>query len=297
MSLSIIVSVFSLVSYVALMFLVLRHGLRQRVNRIFLLYLVAMIYWQFNALMVSLSSNAGQAAFWYQMMLTGGVFSVLYFHFTLAYLHSRTRTQSVLLMLGYGMGLLLGILIMTMPEYAIASVHREETGLYVPEFAPLMYAYGLFVYFYLGLGLVNLVTQYRRSTSELARNRLRYLISGIVIVYLGAFSNFLPGLQGYPVDIVANLTNAALIALAILRFQLLDMSVVVRKGLLYSVPTAIVGAGYFLIVFLAVNLLHFVTGYQVLILSGYGSYHGHSGPAALEPDAVLGGQATVPGEI
>ena len=74
-------------------------------------------------------------------------------------------------------------------------------------------------------------------------------------------------LGAYPIDIAANVINALLLAYAIFRYQLLDITVVVRKGLLYSIPTAIIGAGYFLVVSLAVNLFHIVTGYQVLLLS------------------------------
>jgi PAS domain S-box-containing protein len=264
---STIVSVVSLFAYLGLAALVIRHDVRPRANRIFLLYLAAMVYWQLNALMVSLSNNAAMATFWYQMMLTGGIFAVLYFHFTIAYLHVGGRTESALLNLGYFVAILLGLLTMAFPDLAIASVHRVATGLYVPEFAPLMYVQGLFVYFYLGLGMAELVVQYRKTTSELLRDGLRYLILGVSIVFVGALSNFLSILQGYPVDIIANLANAVLIAYAILRYQLLDIAIVVRKGLLYSVPTAVLGAAYFLTVYLVVDLFHFVTGYQVLLIS------------------------------
>ncbi len=59
----------------------------------------------------------------------------------------------------------------------------------------------------------------------------------------------------------------SLIAYAILRYQLLDITLVIRKGLAYSIPTIIIGVGYLLTVYLSVNLLHFVTGSQILLVS------------------------------
>ena len=58
-----------------------------------------------------------------------------------------------------------------------------------------------------------------------------------------------------------------LIAYAIFRYQLLDISVIIRKGLLYSALTATTGMIYFLAVFLALNLFHLVTGYQIFLLT------------------------------
>ena len=49
--------------------------------------------------------------------------------------------------------------------------------------------------------------------------------------------NLSDSLRPYPLDMVANALNASLIAYAILRYQLLDISVVIRKGLLYSTLT------------------------------------------------------------
>ena len=66
---------------------------------------------------------------------------------------------------------------------------------------------------------------------------------------------------------VLNAANAFLIAYAILRYQLLDITVVMRKGLLYSGLTAITGITYFFAVFAALNLFHLVIGYQIFLLS------------------------------
>ena len=78
--------------------------------------------------------------------------------------------------------------------------------------------------------------------------------------------NFTP-LGQYPVDIAANALTALLIAYAILRYQLLDISLVIRKGLLYSIPTVIISTTYFLIITLSLRLFNLYTGLEIFLLS------------------------------
>jgi signal transduction histidine kinase len=61
--------------------------------------------------------------------------------------------------------------------------------------------------------------------------------------------------------------NAMLIAYAILRYHLLDITLVVRRGLLYSIPTVIIGAAYFLLISLALEVFHAAAGPQLFLVS------------------------------
>jgi len=67
------------------------------------------------------------------------------------------------------------------------------------------------------------------------------------------------------VDVAANIINGLCIAYAIYRYQLLNIRLVLRKGLLYSIPSAIIGFAYFLVTFGAVGLFHLVAGYQLVL--------------------------------
>ena len=70
----------------------------------------------------------------------------------------------------------------------------------------------------------------------------------------------------YPIDHLGNLANALTISYAILRHQLLDIKVVIRRGLAYSVLTIGVTSGYLLILFGVQSLFH-RTGYSDLALA------------------------------
>ena len=264
---SVITKIIGLVCYLGLVYIALRRGLRIRVNRYFVTYLTSMVYWQTTALMVSLSNSASAALFWYRLLLVGlAAQFLIYFLFTQAFLNIRGQKWVKLLGVLVLMATVIGIASRTL--YFYPSVHWDETAhLFVPEFGPLLMILASLDYFVLGYGVFNLLQGYRRAKSDLERNRLRYLLLGIGVVILGTIANFIPPLRPYPIEIVSNIINAFLITYAIYRYQLLDLSFVIRKGLLYSIPTAIIGTGYFLAVSLAVNLFHLVTGYQVFLLS------------------------------
>jgi putative nucleotidyltransferase with HDIG domain len=134
------------------------------------------------------------------------------------------------------------------------------------EFGPLLgvlvgpgYLVGLY-------SMYELIRGYKETTDVIMRNRLWYLIFGIGLMMVATLVNFTP-LGKYPIDIAANGITALVIAYAILRYQLLDIRVVIRQGLLYSIPTIIIGSAYFLIITLSLNLLNIYTGVEIFFLS------------------------------
>jgi heme O synthase-like polyprenyltransferase len=101
-----------------------------------------------------------------------------------------------------------------------------------------------------GAAIINLVQGYRRTKDPFTRNRIIYPLAAVIIVSLFSMTNFLPGWKWYPVDQAGNLVGVLLISYAILRYRLVDVSFVLRKGFLYSVLTI-----FILAVFLCTALL------------------------------------------
>jgi HD-GYP domain-containing protein (c-di-GMP phosphodiesterase class II) len=114
--------------------------------------------------------------------------------------------------------------------------------------------------------LRDLIQGHNRSFDAQQRNRIRYLTIGFSITVLAALTNFTP-LGKYPIDIAANTLTALLIAYTILRLQLLDIRVVVRLGILYSLTTAVFSAIYFLSISLVLNAFQLLSGKTVFIVS------------------------------
>lgn len=135
------------------------------------------------------------------------------------------------------------------------------------------YTFGHFVYFISGpsyllliYSILRLISTFRKSEDAIQRNRLLYLTAALSLIIFVSPINFTP-LGEYPLDIAVNGLSALLIAYSILRYQLLDIRVVIRKGLIYSIPTVIIGAAYFLIISLSLSLFEQYSGMQIFLIS------------------------------
>jgi len=265
MTVAILFSATALLGYIVLMALTLSRNWRSEIHRSFATYLGAMAIWQFAALMVSISSNVENALVWYRIMSTGlGGNFIFYFFFILVFL--RIEPKPFISFLGWPLFFTLVASIPT--KLVIATVSKSEvTSLYIPSFGPLVPMVGIIAYCFLGYAVVIMATAYRRTKSIQQRDRIRYLLLGACVTGIGTLSNLFTALQAYPVDVLANIINAVLIAYTILRHNLLDLSEFIRKGLLYSIPTVIIGAGYFFLIAFTINIFHEATGKEVLIVS------------------------------
>lgn len=265
MTVAVLFSATALLGYIILMALTLRRNWRSEINRSFATYLGTMAIWQFAALMVSRSTDVENALIWYRIMSTGlGGQFIFYLFFILVFL--RIAPKPYISITGW---LLFFALVASTPTgLVISSVSKSEaTSLFIPSFGPLVPLVGISAYLFLGYAIVNLATAYRRTKSVQHRNRIRYLLLGACVIGVGTLSNLFSALQAYPVDVLANILNAFLIAYTILRHNLLDLSEFIRTGLLYSIPTVIIGASYFFLIALTVTIFHEVTGKEVLIAS------------------------------
>ena len=261
-----IVSVVALAGYLALLLLISR-DLRRREVRSFALFLLAMLVWQAGAAGVAFTSDPAVALFFYTAFLGLGSWLGL-FHAQFSRDFLGVRAHSWFLQVGYFVLTMLAIWTLAGGPYVIEGIYQSpDSGLLVPNFGFIFYVLGALTFSYFIYSAFILGRKYRQVTSPLVRTRIKYLLVGLLCVFLGSVANFDSTLKAYPIDMVANAINAFLIAYAILRFQLLDISVVIRKGLLYSVLTVIITSVYFLFVFLALNLFHAVTGYQIFLLS------------------------------
>ncbi len=269
MTLHVSTSLLALLAYGVLLALVLRHGRHgHRPSQVFSLYLLAMALMQVCYLMLSLSDSAGQALLWYTFIMPTvcGLVIVTYF-FTRSLLGldlSRRRVEAGLLVW------LLTAAVSAGPARPLiyTTITRDQaTGLFVPEFGPLAGLLAIPLLGFLGPAVANLLRGYRDARLPRERMRFQYLLLAIGVVAAGMLANLSPHLRPYPIDVASQVLSASLISYAILRYQLLDISLVVRKGLLYSMSSIILGAGYFLLIYFTSTLFHGLRGAQVFLLA------------------------------
>jgi putative nucleotidyltransferase with HDIG domain len=243
-----IIPAIAILLYAALYILVSISHPQNKMRKRFRWYLLSMLVWSIGALIVLL--NIGNTTFWFRLMSSGAILSmVALFFFTQSVVsHPVKSWANVVYVFGFiafWINLLTNIVT---PHAAIIN------GELVYELRPWIILLATPGYLVVIISIVQLFYSAKASEDDTNVSRYVLLIIAIIIVLLGAVFNFTE-LGKYPLDIAANVIAALLISYAILRHQLLDIQVVLRKGLLYFIPTIIIGAAYFLLISLTLFLI------------------------------------------
>ena len=253
MIIAVIASFIAFGSYGGLLVLLSRSGSKDLVRRLFFIYLLDMLLLQATYLMVSFAQNGQDALLGYTLNIPLSLGQAgIYYLFTRAFL-GKNPSRSLLAGSAIIWLLTITICVVFRPSI-IPSVYRDpSTGLFVPEIGYLALILTVPVLLLLGGTIFELVRAYQHSTQP-QKVRIQYLLLAILIVWVGMAANGASSLRPYPIDVTANIISAMLIALAILRYQLLDINIVIRKGLVYSVSVLIMGVGYFIVIFLITHI-------------------------------------------
>ncbi len=255
-----IIPAMAIVLYTALYILVSLSHPQNKTRKRFRWYLLSMVIWSLGALIVLL--NIGNTTFWFRLMSSGAILSmVALFFFTQSVVsHPLKSWANVIYVFGF-IAFWINLLTNVVTPYA-AIIDGELTY----ELRPWIILLATPGYLVVILSIIQLFYSAKASEDETNISRYVLLIIAIIIVLLGAVFNF-TDLGKYPLDIAANVVAALLISYAILRHQLLDIQVVLRRGLLYFIPTIIIGAAYFLLISLTLFLIDADTQAELFTIS------------------------------
>lgn len=232
---------------------------KNRLQRIFLVYLLAMFFWSISALMTL--SSAVWVVQWFRLMTIAPIImTVAFFYFVQTLFGLRNRWMPLIFIYA-----LLFVPLSLFTPFLIETASLEG-GKLTYEFGPLLFFVAIPGYALNFFSLAELTKGYTQTDDINQKNRFRYLIVGVSISILATLFNFTEWGK-YPIDIAANTVTAVMIAYAILRHQLLDIRIFVRVGLLYSITTAILGFIYYLAISLVLQTVDIVSGGRILIFS------------------------------
>ncbi len=229
-----------LAGYVGLGVVVALRGQNNRATKAFMLYLLMMALWSLSALLLRVDS-ARTIVWWRLMSLMAIGFLVPLLAFVRAFL-GMERPRWVL---GVAVAAYLLIVVpLNLQTQAVSSIAGAEGGLIQYQLGPMVILIGVY-WFSLFFTIVGYwVVGYRRTSDLVQRNRIRYPLLGLVVVLLGLLVNAIPKWGAYPFDHAGNLINAALLTYTIARYQLLDLTVVLRRGLAGGLILLVVGFIY-----------------------------------------------------
>ncbi|MFC1985347.1 histidine kinase N-terminal 7TM domain-containing protein, partial [Chloroflexota bacterium] len=175
----------------------------------------------------------------------------LFYHFSVAYTRiTFSSRQRITLLLSYIF--FITVIAFSPTDSIIESMRLEDYG-YAPNTG--LFAKVIFLVYVLLIfgGAYNFIKRYRSTTSYEERNRLIYLVTGTVCVYLGIFLDAFSNLP--PLALWTNLVFALVCSIAISRYHLLDIKIVARTSLVYLITSFIIAIPYLLILLLIHSFL------------------------------------------
>lgn len=232
---------------IVLIVLVLRRRWTSFLHRVFSLFLLVLALWAFGIFGMRSSASLADAFVWEKVVIViGPSASVLFFHFTL--LLVRAKRVKGLLATAYAMSF--AFVPLSVTGFVVSGMQLKPYG-YAPILGPLFYPWILFIYFFLVMGVHNLVKTRKYLTAE-ERNRCAYVIAGAGCYIVTGVTDVLPvmGIPIYPLGMIGNIVFCLLATIAILKYHLLDIYVAVRKGTAYFVMSAMVAIPYVGVIFL-----------------------------------------------
>jgi len=240
-------------------------SIERRINKIFAFYLGVAAVWSFTSFMLHLNAFPQQALFWNELLVVALFWTLItYYHFIRTYTN-KAAGKGVF----FGYISLLVLVVLCLSGYIVQYAYVVDGVLY-HDLGISVYIITAIGITYFGAGLYLLIKKYRSPTDPVDRNRTMYLIAGWSIIVLLTATNaiMIPSVAGLPLDHIGSLANALIIAYAIQRYRLLDIKLVLRKGLVYSSLTVSLTALYLLLLFILQMFFHDWLGYSSLALAG-----------------------------
>jgi len=219
----------STIAYAVLGAVVL-HSARGRIRAIFSIYLIVSLLFSLVTFITLADLLPSQVRLGSAFLPIGGVcVSIAYYHFVCVFTH---KTNRLALALGYGVVAFVFIPLAVL-GYFPRSAQIVNGGLDVDQ-GPLLYPLGATGLIFIVLSITALWRRLKALRDSLERTRVIYLLVGIGLFVLLGIRETVPPLPRFPLSQVGHLANALVITYAILRYQLLDIMLIIKKGLVHS---------------------------------------------------------------
>jgi len=258
------IPVLSCVAYFVLIHLTLRHRPLRKVHKTFLLYIVGVSLWAFLSFIISAKYFPGISGLLSELMLISGVYTVVaYYHFLRSFMN---KPGGIGVVLGYtGVLALVPLIVSNRVAYHVTYSPAFGTAPDVEYTSLSIGLVALGAIALVGWAMFQLFQKYRHSTDPLERNRLTYLLAGFILMALFGLTKLSPAITKYPLAHLGNLGNALFITYAIVRYQLLDIRMVFRRGLVYAL-TGLCFVGLYAAILLGVlQSLHLHASYTTML--------------------------------
>jgi diguanylate cyclase (GGDEF)-like protein/putative nucleotidyltransferase with HDIG domain len=249
-------NILPLISFVlyGILLIIVQTSNRTRLSDTFSLYVVAMMIWSLGSFLMK-TDVPPSSLFWNKVMQIGFVsVPVLLLRFSY-HLTDDTHRRAVV-NVGY---VLIGVMIVLAYTNNVISSVSYENGVLDYTAAWGAYVVAVFGTFYSVLALVIMIQKAIRR--EVSIHKIGLVIIGLFLVVIGGALNISPMIGKYGFDILLNAVNALLITYAIYRNKFLEINLVVKRGLTFSLSNLVLFILYAAAIISEYNLL--VTTFRI----------------------------------
>jgi len=234
-------------------------GRNRPANVTYALVALSVSLWCFAQFMGEISPDRAAALFWTRINLAGGIMALVFFvHFVIVFLGKLSARRWVLI-LAYLMG---GVyLILDATPLFVAGVESRLMFRFYPVPGPTYPFFILLFAFCVGYGVFELSRALSAGRGAF-RNQVMYLLLSSIIGFAGAATLFMPvfGIDIYPIGYYFVPAYIFLGVYAIVKHRLLDITFVLRKGLVYSTLVLLLSVLYLGSVYVSGEIFKTFTG-------------------------------------
>ena len=246
-----LIPLLSIVVYAVLIFLTMNHAGSRKERRAFTLYLTAAgIYSAISLpLLLDYSFLKPYTLIGSRVLILSIIWEVVtYYYFVRMFVQ---KPAGLGIHIGNGFFLLIAVLA------AMGLVPRDaysEGGKLYLDHGPGVYLMAAFTVGMVSASFYFLVQHLKQASSSVARTRITYLLIGLTVVSIATTVNVIGDIGKYPTGNLGNLANALIISYAILKYRLLDIRVVLRRGIAYSTISIVLTATYLMALYFIYSL-------------------------------------------
>ena len=210
--------------------------LSTRTRKIFAAYIILSLLFAIGAFITFAYPHEGQIHFWSAILPIGSIATlVAYYHFVCSFTHTPNR---IVVVIGYVFVVFVMVPLAAL-GYLPESAQLIDSGLEI-NYGALQYVLNITGSILVGLSIYLLARRLKSLRDPIERSRTIYLLAGIVLFTLFSIRETIPPIPRFPISQIGYLLNAIVITYAIIRYNLADVKLVIRKGLVYSGVTAFV---------------------------------------------------------
>ncbi len=214
--------------------------------KVFMFILGALTLWVGSSLAMKLQLYPGPI-YWNRLMVSS--FFILPF-FIYIFISVLTNSLNKLHVFLWFLGIA-GTVALNLLGYVVTAVEMTVPGISAAQAVDLSYSVGwgaipCCVYFL--MLMLNIIIKSSRIIKKESRSygKVKYILIGAGIMFLGIFLNVFPTIGKYPVDILASLINAFLIIFAIYKKRMFELKLVITQGMIYFILAAFATVVYVL---------------------------------------------------